>query len=139
MVSLIRRDWVKATIAMMLLLRVSEYSIAQNVDPLKYFNILDDKLPRTIIDPKTQVKFTLDSSHIYVEARDKNGRALWKTDAWKDNKLPAYRFERPLIIDFSLSNDKHTNFQDAIVVEYESTQTGYLNIHTGRFRFIGQD
>ncbi len=40
-----------------------------------------------LVDSTSGNYFVLDSAHITVSAFDRNGKALWKTDPWKDNDL----------------------------------------------------
>lgn len=138
MTSLIQTNFKKAVVMIMLALGQVKFSNAQS-GHLKYAEIPDDKIPRTITDPKSQMKFVLDSSHINIGAIDKAGKSLWKTDPWKDNNLPEYRYRRPIIARFYLDSSKRTNFSYAITISYNSTQTGYLDILTGKFKFMAQD
>jgi hypothetical protein len=93
-----------------------------------------------INDRKDHMKFVLDTSHIYIEAIDENGSRLWKTDPWKDAKLPVYRMiKRPKIVTFYLLNDSTTSNREVIAIMYQSSQCGDIDLRTGKFTFFGQD
>jgi len=92
----------------------------------------------TLIDSKTGVKFIIDKNRIYIKAIDKRGKQLWKTDPSVDNKLPEYRFKRPVIVYFQFQKSRNSGIEE-IGVGYNNSQFGYLDKKTGKFLFEGQD
>ena len=104
-----------------------------------------------LIDNNTKTKYILDSTRITISAIDSSGHLLWKTDPWKDNKLPAYRTNRPIIVTFyatEKSNKRHkkkdayneyNDSQDYIAIGYSNSQFGYILKKDGSFKFMGQD
>jgi len=93
----------------------------------------------TLVDNLTSTKFILDTSRIFITAIDANGKQLWKTDPWKDNKLDAYRVKRPILAEFYFVNNLHTNNQEVIWIIYNNTQFGIVDKRTGKFTWFGQD
>lgn len=104
-----------------------------------------------LIDNNTKTKYILDSTRITISAIDSFGHLLWKTDPWKDNKLPAYRTNRPTIVTFyttERSNKRHKK-KDAyyeyddnpnyIAIGYSNSQFGYILKKDGSFKFMGED
>ncbi len=90
-------------------------------------------------DSLNGIKYLLDSMHINIYAINAKGDTLWKTDPWKDNKLEAYRVDRPIIVDFDFSTSKRTDNKEVIWIVYNNTQFGTINKETGKFFFRGQD
>jgi hypothetical protein len=100
--------------------------------------------PVTLTDTASGVIFSLDSAHIMVSAHDKKDSLLWKTDPWKDNKIEVYRTDRPVIVDFQLLGPESKFWgvpkgKTVLWIVYINTQFGYLDLETGKFRFMGQD
>jgi hypothetical protein len=130
----------KIAINLILTIASTKYSWGQIDTSLCYSRFPIDHKSRVINDRKDHMKFVLDTSHIYIEAIDENGNQLWKTDAWNDAKLPVYRMvKRPKITTFCLLNDARTNNITAIVIQYQNSQFGDIDINTGKFKFFGQD
>lgn len=95
---------------------------------------------RVLKDSATKTKFILDKDQIYVTAVDSNGKQLWKTDPWKDNKVMVYRIKRPIIITFTLTKDPAwTKNVEVIWIGYDNSQFGALDKQTGKFTFYGQE
>jgi hypothetical protein len=104
-----------------------------------------------LIDNNTKTTYILDSTRITISAIDSSGHLLWKTDPWKDNKLPAYRTNRPTIVTFyttEKSNKRHkkkdayneyNDNPDYIAIGYSNSQFGYILKKNGSFKFMGQD
>ena len=93
----------------------------------------------TLVDRVTSTRFILDSSRIFIVAIDTNGRQLWKSDPWKDNKLKAYRVARPTIVIFHFAKNASTSFEEVIWIGYNNTQFGIVDKNTGEFTWLGQD
>ncbi|MCL9807698.1 hypothetical protein NAT51_19425 [Flavobacterium amniphilum] len=93
----------------------------------------------TIIDETTGIKFTLDSTQIYVSAIDKSGKQIWRTDPWKDNELTEYRVKRPIIVEFKFINEKWKDNKKVIWIVYNNSQFGTIDLTTGEFEWHGQD
>ncbi len=101
-----------------------------------------------INDEKTNLTFKVDSVEIRVSAINKKGKVVWETDPWKDNKLPIYRHNRPVIRGFGLVtidteylnvDEKWAKGKEVIFINYSNSQFGYLDKMTGEFLFAGQD
>ncbi|HEY0655476.1 MAG TPA: hypothetical protein VGD65_20215 [Chryseosolibacter sp.] len=92
---------------------------------------------RTLVD-ESKIRFELDSSQVTITAFSENGKLLWKSDPWLDNKLPNYRVERPYIVYFALGKNENTN-EEVIRITYNNTQFGTIDRRTGKFTFHGQD
>jgi len=97
-------------------------------------------------DTINNVTFTVDSTEITITAIDLFGNILWKTDPWKDNKLPIYRHNRPVIKYFALdtissyfTDEKWHAGKKVISITHTNSQFGYVDRKTGEFFFLGQD
>ena len=93
----------------------------------------------TLFDKLTSTKFILDTSRILIVAIDANGKQLWKSDPWEDNKLEAYRVTRPIIARFHFANNQWTDNKEVIWIVYNNTQFGIVDKKTGKFTWFGQD
>ncbi|MCB2380462.1 hypothetical protein LGH70_22910 [Hymenobacter sp. BT635] len=93
----------------------------------------------TLTDAATGNRFVLDSARIMVTAFNPQGKKLWRTDAWKDNHLAAYRVTRPVISYFALGKDDSAKKKEVIWLTYNNTQFGFLDKKTGAFTWLGQD
>lgn len=93
----------------------------------------------TLTDAATGNQFILDSTRIMVTAFNPQGKQLWRTDAWKDNHLEAYRVKRPVISYFAFGKDIRDEKTEVIWLTYNNTQFGLLDKKTGAFRWLGQD
>ncbi len=114
------------------------FCVGQN-EYVGYSKLKNSLKSQTIIDTKTGTKFTLDSTQIFVDAFDKKGKLIWRTDPWKDKKLKEYRVKRPIIIQFKFANNKWTFHKKAIWIVYNNTQFGTINLLSGKFTWLGQD
>jgi glucose dehydrogenase len=93
----------------------------------------------TLTDIATGNRFLLDSTRIVVTALNPQGKQLWRTDAWKDNHLEAYRVTRPVISYFAFGKDDSAKRKEVIWLTYNNTQFGFLDKKTGAFTWLGQD
>jgi len=93
----------------------------------------------TLTDAATGNQFILDSMRIMVTAFNPQGKQLWRTDAWKDNHLEAYRVKRPVISYFAFGKDTRDEKTEVIWLTYNNTQFGFLDKKTGAFSWLGQD
>lgn len=100
------------------------------VKPKTYSNVM--------IDSKSGTQFQLDTSRIYITAINSSNDTIWKTDPWKDNNLGEYRVKRPKIIYFILGIDQISG-KPAILISYDNSQSGGVDLETGAFIFHGQD
>jgi hypothetical protein len=112
--------------------------VGQIDSSIAFRDMRSDGIPRVLKDPKTGVRYVLDSAHIYIEAIDEHGKTIWKTDPWKDNKLPAYRTIRPIVVAFGIGKKEYTDDKTVILISYDNTQTGYIDLLTGKFKFLAQ-
>jgi len=84
-----------------------------------------------------------------VWASDHSGRQLWREDPFDAARMRPYRYFKPVIVfvgPFPQSQFRQENeaacaakAEPAVVLAYNSTQAGCLNVRTGRFVFLGQD
>jgi hypothetical protein len=105
---------------------------------------LDNKVKElTLLDKKAKVKFILDSAHIVITATTMDGKLLWKTDPWLDNKLEKYRVDRPTIVYYDFGKEKSPDNKETkkevIWISYNNTQFGTVDKKTGKFIYHGQD
>lgn len=133
----------------------SIYFIKQSEKIEKYWEgiMYNEKYPNfkadydyEIVDEKSEMKFSIDSTEIYVSAYNKDGKLIWKTDPWIDNKLRVYRHNRPVIVEFmfdkipsSSTSKKWYPNKDVIWIRYSNSQMGWLDKLTGEFDYFGQD
>jgi hypothetical protein len=103
-----------------------------------YYSMKADGVPRILLDSNTGIHYLLDSAHIYVEAIDQHGNSIWRTDPWKDNKLLPYRTSRPIVASFAIGTAYWTHGKREILITYNNSQTGYLDLRTGKFKFVMQ-
>lgn len=99
-----------------------------------------------IMDEKTGMKFTVDSTEIYVSAYSKDHKLLWKRDPWKEEGLTIYRHNKPVIVQFELitlgsdwgKSEWHPE-KEVIWIRYSNSQMGWLDKITGDYFHYGQD
>lgn len=97
---------------------------------------------KVLIDSISEINFLLDTSQIYITAINFKNDTLWRTDPWKDNGLPYYRFPkpyRPTIWVFEFQNNEYTQNKEMIRIGYNNSQFGNIDKLTGKFDWIGQD
>jgi hypothetical protein len=139
----VKRAGAKSSAMVSLFLILSfNYCIAQPDKDYQYITktIIGNRVTnRMLIDSVTKTRFILDTTQIYVEAIDKDGNLLWRTDPWKDSKSKSFKVLRPVIILFRIKNNVLTGNKNAIVIYYNSSLEGYLDEKTGAFTFLGQD
>lgn len=90
-------------------------------------------------DSTSRITFMVDTARVNITAVDAHKRILWRTDPWKDNMLDRYRVDRPIIVRFYFVNEKRTHNQNKILIVYNNTQCGFVDLKTGKFTFLGQD
>ena len=82
----------------------------------------------------------LDGRHVHAV---KNGRVLWRKDSYTDWGLLPYRTPYPavcLMKEWSSSGlPPFKDFPHAIIVTYDSSQFGAVEVETGKFRMLGQN
>lgn len=110
----------------------------------------------TLYDFATQTKFVLDSTRTVISAFDKKGKLKWKTNPYKDKKIPEYRTNNPIIVNFSIrltenyyrkrSNQFTTEISNyfytrkiLISISYNNSQFGTIDLQDGYYYFMGQD
>jgi hypothetical protein len=118
---------------------ISNFCIAQIDTSLEYVRFPKDHQLRIITDRNKQIKYVLDTAHIYIEAIARNGARIWKIDPWKDANIKAYIRERPVIISFVLRNDPTTKFTDVLMINYDNLGGAQIDAKTGKILRIGQD
>lgn len=97
-----------------------------------------------LIEPITNTKFYLDSTHVYITAINAKGDTLWRTDPWKDSNTHVYRTDRPIIVNWYFTHlDREYSNEHAgeliIWLVYINTQFGVLSLLDGKYYFYGQD
>jgi len=105
---------------------------------------LDGK-PLTITDSLTNNYYILDSTHIIITAYNKSNQIIWKTDPHKDNSIPDYRHNNPTITYFKIGElsmgwkDLYKKDERVIFIHYSNSQSGFLDMKTGKFIFLKQN
>lgn len=108
---------------------------------------VDRKLPiekRVLVDSVNKVKFILDSTQTFIIAVDFNYKKLWSTDPHRDNHIDNYRTDKSKIISYKLEKPdlkRSDEWKDktVIVIGYNNSQFGLVDVKTGAFYFLGQD
>lgn len=115
----------------------------------------------SLYDFATQRKYVLDSTHTIISAFDKVGKLIWSTNPYKDSHLQEYRTKSPYIrymafttekisphlttrCGFRLSiQEKYSRYYATsirvIVISYNNSQFGVIDLESGKFCFYGQD
>ena len=81
----------RAFFSCLLFMLTTSVLLAQNSKALKYtgeFGLSDDNKSYILTDSLTLNTYTLDSAHVCITARDKNGLLLWHTNVRDDNNIP---------------------------------------------------
>ncbi|MFA6116251.1 MAG: hypothetical protein WC729_19800 [Sphingomonas sp.] len=94
--------------------------------------------------PCSDIVIHVDADGRTVSATNGSGRRLWRADPFKRAHLKPYRFFRPTISRLGSSPQPGSSACQAgesatVFLSYNSTQSGTLDPHTGRFDFGGQD
>ncbi len=107
-------------------------------------------LPHKFKDPDSGIVFEVESDGRHVTAADQNGKTLWRRDPFADAHLAPYRTTSPKIVyirNLKKDDEPHqwirklmeqkgvTNF---ICINFDSTQSGCLDIRNGNFTYLGQ-
>jgi hypothetical protein len=107
-------------------------------------------LPHKYKDPDSGIVFEVESDGRHVVATDANGKMLWRRDPFADAHLELYRTTSPKIVyirNLRKDDEPHqwirktmeergvTNF---ICINFNSSQSGCLDIRSGDFTFLGQ-
>jgi hypothetical protein len=129
---------IQSSLMIVFFLLLGSVCVGQKDSSIAFRDMRSDGIPRVLKDPKTGVRYVLDSAHIYIEATNEHGKTIWKTDPWKDNKLPAYRTNRPIVVSIGIGKENWTDGKTAILLSYNNTQTGYIDLFTGKFTFVLQ-
>jgi hypothetical protein len=99
--------------------------------------------PQVYKEPTSGTILYVESDGLHVCAISKEGRILWNKNPFQDARLEPYRFSQPQIIYVGPAQkwmlERVRSKSDFIQIQYNSTQTGILNILTGEFEFMGQD
>jgi hypothetical protein len=118
---------------------LSNYSIAQIDTAVFYRRIPRDHQARIITDPRSHMKYVLDTAHIYIEAVTQDGKRLWRTDPWKDSKWSLTLDERPIVIRFHFKNDSSSHFRDVLTIGYDNLGGAIIDAKTGKLITIARD
>jgi len=98
----------------------------------------------TLLDSITNNYYILDTSHTIICAYNSLDHMLWKTNPRKDSSLPDYRHKNPIISFFKLGKlssdswDGHKEGEMVIFICFSNSQSGFIDLKTGRFTFGGQ-
>ncbi len=92
-----------------------------------------------LIDKFTGDKYLLDKNRIFIEAFDKSGKSIWKTNPRIDARLGEYREKNPTITYFHFYIDSAFEAKEVIGISYSNSQFGYIDKSNGKFQFLGQD
>jgi hypothetical protein len=108
-------------------------------------------LPYKYKDPDSEITFEVESDGRHIVAVDADGKTLWRRDPFADARLKPYRTATPKIVYISnlrkddaphqwirkaMEKEGVTNF---ICINFNSSQSGCLDIRNGNFTFLGQD
>jgi hypothetical protein len=93
--------------------------------------------PKVLLDPKTRISYHLASDGRHISAIDRYGKILWRRDPFNDAGLWPYRFSKPVIVYFEFGTDRQD--KQGILLRFNSSQFGYLDMATGAYRYGGQD
>jgi hypothetical protein len=95
------------------------------------------KLKTKLIDTLTNDYFTLDSKHVVVTAFDKEGKILWKTNPYKDNKIEENGAGKIEIIHFDFTVIRSLSGKVKFIqIGYNNGNYGFLELKTGTFIFF---
>ena len=91
--------------------------------------------------------FYVESDGRHLAAISSDGKLLWVRNPFVDKRLCPYRNERPIIVAIELANPFEVNTLEArlkrkihgIVIHFDSSQFGIVDVHTGDFFFMGQN
>jgi hypothetical protein len=79
----------------------------------------------------------LDSKHIVVTAFDKEGKILWKTNPYKDNKIEENGARKIEIIHFDFTVIRSLSGKIKFIqIGYNNGNYGFLELKTGKFNFF---
>ncbi len=98
----------------------------------------------TVLDSITHNYYILDTSHSTVCAYDSLEHLLWVTNPRKDSSLPDYRLKNPVISYFKLGKlssdywDGHKEGELVIFISFSNSQSGFIDLKTGRFTLVDQ-
>jgi hypothetical protein len=84
-------------------------------------------------DTNSGISFLVESDGRHITATGPDGKTLWRRDPFADAHLKFYRTTTPQIIYIGKAS------QQKVVITYNSSQSGELNIKTGDFTFAGQN
>ncbi len=96
---------------------------------------------KTYRDAETGIFFYLESDGRHVAAISPDGKLLWNRDPFADAHLEFYRTDKPQIVRIGKPIARMTRgtTNRVILINYNSTQTGTLDMQTGKFEYLGQD
>ena len=97
---------------------------------------LSDNIKKDTLTDSSGNHFIVDKERIYVTAYDSTYKQIWKTDPYKDNKIPEYRTARPKLVMFKLALYQG---KEQLCIKYSNTQFGTLAKETGEYHWLGQD
>ncbi len=110
----------------------------------------NDTIAITLLDSTTNNNFVLDDTHTKITAYDKSNKLLWQTipqndSVFQNEYLHNYRTDHPIIIYYSFDSPpmykeiEPKKSKKVIEIQYNNSQTGCLDLVTGKFHFEGQD
>lgn len=97
---------------------------------------LSDNIKKDTLTDSSGNHYVVDKERIYVTGYDSTYRQMWKTDPYKDNKIPEYRTARPRLVMFKLAIYEG---KEQLCLKYSNTQFGTLSKGAGKYHWLGQD
>jgi hypothetical protein len=97
--------------------------------------------PQAYKDVESGITFYVESDGRHIAAISSTGTVLWARDPFVDAHLEPYRTEKPQIVVIGAPLEWMTRPYSGkfILVGFNSSQTGIMDMKTGEFHFVGQD
>jgi len=97
--------------------------------------------PVAYVDKKLQVVVYAETDGRHVSAINFDGRVLWTRNPFVDAHLKPYRVAEPKIVFFYTPRPRMIEGKKGsfVGVMFESTQSGLMDLESGKFTFLGQD
>jgi len=101
--------------------------------------------PLVYKDTESGTLFYVESDGRHVVAINSDAKILWHRDPFSDAHLEPYRTDKPQIVfigkplQWMMEAMKGKGSGQFILINYNSTQAGVLDMKTGDFTFMGQD
>jgi len=91
-----------------------------------------------VTDQVTGLIYEVQTDRRTVTARKPDGKILWKVNPFEDAKMEPYRFKYPFITHMGKMETRAIN-GPVLIIGFNSSQYGPIELDTGNFHFWGQD